>query len=168
MVADCSGTFSRTNRRCIRSWKPSWGICLRRRRNASGDAGSAAGNGRHATGCTKLLKGSPFLLQEETVKIRVWVGTSRIAGKGLFAGQAIKKGARIMQYIGQRISKDETVERLAPPPRKEIPPRLWFRDRCLGHQRRRLGTRASYGRQCSGSPCVRHASGASSDPAWTA
>ena len=47
------------------------------------------------------------------MRIRFWVGTSRIAGKGLFAGQAIKKGTRIMQYIGQRISKDETVERLA-------------------------------------------------------
>jgi SET domain-containing protein len=46
------------------------------------------------------------------VKIRVWVGTSRIAGKGLFAAQNIKKGTRIIQYIGQRISKEETAERL--------------------------------------------------------
>ena len=46
------------------------------------------------------------------MKIRVWVGTSRIAGKGLFAVQNIKKGTRIIQYIGQRISKEETAERL--------------------------------------------------------
>ena len=46
------------------------------------------------------------------MRIRVWVGTSRIAGKGLFAAQDIKKGTRIIQYIGQRISKAETAERL--------------------------------------------------------
>jgi len=53
----------------------------------------------------------PILFQEENVKVRVWVGTSRIAGKGLFAAQDIKKGIRIIQYIGQRISKTETAER---------------------------------------------------------
>ena len=46
------------------------------------------------------------------MRIHVWVGTSRIAGKGLFAAQHIKKGTRIIQYIGQRISKEETAERL--------------------------------------------------------
>jgi len=46
------------------------------------------------------------------VKVHVRVSTSRIAGKGLFAAQDIKKGTRIIQYIGQRISKDETAERL--------------------------------------------------------
>jgi SET domain-containing protein len=45
------------------------------------------------------------------VKIRVWIGTSRIAGKGLFAAQNIRKGTRIIQYIGQRIPKEETAER---------------------------------------------------------
>src|SRR5499427_219279 len=49
---------------------------------------------------------------DSSVKVRVWVGTSRIAGKGLFAAQEIKKGTRIIQYIGQRISKAETAERL--------------------------------------------------------
>src|SRR5438093_13032821 len=49
---------------------------------------------------------------EDTVKIRVWVGTSHIAGKGLFAAQEIKKGTRIIQYIGQKISKEETADRL--------------------------------------------------------
>ena len=46
------------------------------------------------------------------MSIRIWVGTSRIAGKGLFAAQQLKKGTRIMQDIGQRISKEETAERL--------------------------------------------------------
>jgi hypothetical protein len=55
------------------------------------------------------------LYQETTrdvMRIRVWVGTSRIAGKGLFAAQHIKKGTRIIQYIGQKMSKEETAERL--------------------------------------------------------
>jgi SET domain-containing protein len=44
---------------------------------------------------------------EAAVKIRVWVGKSRIAGRGLFAAQDIKQGQRIIQYIGYKISKDE-------------------------------------------------------------
>jgi hypothetical protein len=54
------------------------------------------------------------LYQETTrdvMRIRVWVGTSR-AGKGLFAAQHIKKGTRIIQDIGQKISKEEIAERL--------------------------------------------------------
>jgi hypothetical protein len=50
--------------------------------------------------------------REGSMKIRVWVGTSRIAGKGLFAAQNISKGTRVIQYTGQRISKEETAERL--------------------------------------------------------
>ena len=50
---------------------------------------------------------------DSSVKVRVWVGTSRIAGKGLFAAQEIKKGTRIIPYIGQRISKAETAERFS-------------------------------------------------------
>ena len=46
------------------------------------------------------------------MKVHVWVSTSRIAGKGLFAAQDIKKGTQIIQYIGQKISKEETAERL--------------------------------------------------------
>src|SRR6266571_7661367 len=46
------------------------------------------------------------------MKILVWVGKSRIAGKGLFTAQDIKKGTRIIQYIGQRISKEESARRL--------------------------------------------------------
>ena len=49
---------------------------------------------------------------EQRVKILVWVGPSRISGTGLFTTQDIKKGTRIIQYIGQRISKEETAERL--------------------------------------------------------
>src|ERR1700675_4906014 len=45
--------------------------------------------------------------------MQVWVGQSRIAGKGLFAAQDIKKGTRIIQYIGAKIPKEESVERLA-------------------------------------------------------
>ena len=47
------------------------------------------------------------------MKIQVRVGLSRIAGQGLFAAQDIQKGTRIIQYIGARIPKEESVERLA-------------------------------------------------------
>jgi SET domain-containing protein len=47
------------------------------------------------------------------VKIQVRIGPSRIAGQGLFAAQGIKTGTRIIQYIGARIPKEESVERLA-------------------------------------------------------
>jgi len=46
------------------------------------------------------------------MSIRVWVGTLRIAVKGLFAAQDIQKGTRIIQDIGQRIPKEETTDRL--------------------------------------------------------
>jgi SET domain-containing protein len=59
------------------------------------------------------VRGFASLVQEDTVKIRVWVGTSRIAGKGLFAAQDIEKGTRIIQYIGARISKEGSTRRLA-------------------------------------------------------
>jgi hypothetical protein len=47
------------------------------------------------------------------VKIRVRVSTSRIAGQGLFAGQDIKKGTKIIQYIGEKIIREESERRLA-------------------------------------------------------
>ena len=47
------------------------------------------------------------------MKIHVWVGPSRIDGTGVFAAQDIKKGTRILQYIGEKISKEETANRLA-------------------------------------------------------
>jgi uncharacterized protein len=77
-------------------------ICPRRKHNAAGDAGSTAGSA-----LDKDREKDDF-----AVKICVWVGPSRIAGKGLFAAQNIKKGTRIIQYIGQKISKEETAERL--------------------------------------------------------
>ena len=47
------------------------------------------------------------------MKIRVWVGKSRIAGQGLFAAQDIKKGLGIIQYIGAKIDKEESRRRVA-------------------------------------------------------
>ena len=46
------------------------------------------------------------------MKVRVRVGKSRIAGQGLFTVQDIKKDTRIMPYVGERISKKESVKRL--------------------------------------------------------
>jgi SET domain-containing protein len=48
-----------------------------------------------------------------TVKIRLRVGKSRIHGTGVFAAQPIPKGRRILQYIGERIRKAESAERMA-------------------------------------------------------
>jgi SET domain-containing protein len=47
------------------------------------------------------------------MNIQVRVGPSRIAGQGLFAAQDITKGTRIIQYIGAKIPKAESAERLA-------------------------------------------------------
>ena len=47
------------------------------------------------------------------VKIRVRVGTSRIAGQGLFAEQDIRQGTKIIRYIGEKISHEESERRLA-------------------------------------------------------
>ena len=50
---------------------------------------------------------------KDTVKIHVCVGPSPIAGKGLFAAQDIKKGAKIIQYIGKKITQEESDRCLA-------------------------------------------------------
>jgi SET domain-containing protein len=47
------------------------------------------------------------------VKIRVRVGPSRIAGQGLFAEQDIKQGTKIIRYIGEKITHEESERRLA-------------------------------------------------------
>ena len=47
------------------------------------------------------------------MKIRVRVGPSRIAGQGLFAGQEIKQGTKIIRYIGEKITHEESDRRLA-------------------------------------------------------
>jgi uncharacterized protein len=49
----------------------------------------------------------------DPMNIQVRVGPSRIAGQGLFAAQDITKGTRIIQYIGAKIPKAESAERLA-------------------------------------------------------
>ena len=46
------------------------------------------------------------------MKIQVRVGPSQIAGQGLFAAQDMKKGTRIIQYIGAKIPKEESAKRL--------------------------------------------------------
>src|SRR5215470_6910591 len=46
-------------------------------------------------------------------KIRVRVGPSHIAGQGLFAGQEIKQGTKIIRYIGEKITHEESERRLA-------------------------------------------------------
>jgi len=61
-----------------------------------------------------MLAGHPNDTQRHpVVKIRVWVGKSRIAGKGLFTAQFIKKDTDIVRYVGERISKQESTRRLA-------------------------------------------------------
>ena len=47
------------------------------------------------------------------MKVRVRVGTSRIAGLGLFAGQDIQHGSKIIRYIGEKIPQEESDRRLA-------------------------------------------------------
>jgi uncharacterized protein len=47
------------------------------------------------------------------MKISVWIGRSRIAGKGLFIAQDIPQGTRIIPYRGEKISKEESTKRLA-------------------------------------------------------
>ena len=47
------------------------------------------------------------------MKIRVRVGPSRIAGQGLFAEQDIRQGTKIIRYIGQKITQEESDRRLA-------------------------------------------------------
>jgi len=46
------------------------------------------------------------------MKVRVRVGKSWIAGQGLFTAQDIKQDTRIIQYIGERISKAESAKRI--------------------------------------------------------
>jgi SET domain-containing protein len=43
------------------------------------------------------------------VKIRVRVGISDIAGQGLFASQDIQQGTKIIRYIGEKITQEESV-----------------------------------------------------------
>ena len=47
------------------------------------------------------------------MKIRVRVGPSHIAGQWLFAEQNIKQGTKIIRYIGEKITHEESDRRLA-------------------------------------------------------
>jgi SET domain-containing protein len=49
----------------------------------------------------------------DTLRIPLRVSTSRIHGQGLFAAIDIKQGTRIIQYTGERITKQEGARRLA-------------------------------------------------------
>jgi uncharacterized protein len=56
---------------------------------------------------------SAHIRRHPLVKIRVRVGPSRIAGQGLFAEQAIRQGTKIIRYIGEKITHEESERRLA-------------------------------------------------------
>ena len=56
---------------------------------------------------------STYPRRHSLVKIRVRVGTSSIAGQGLFAGQEIKQGTKIIRYIGEKITQAESERRIA-------------------------------------------------------
>ena len=47
------------------------------------------------------------------MKVHVWIGKSPIAGKGLFAGQDIKKETIITRYLGTKMSKAQSAHALA-------------------------------------------------------
>jgi SET domain-containing protein len=49
----------------------------------------------------------------DPMNMQVRVGSSRIAGQGPFAAQDIRKGTRIIQDIGEKISSRERARRLA-------------------------------------------------------
>jgi uncharacterized protein len=56
---------------------------------------------------------SRYTRRHPLVKIRVRVGTSDIAGQGLFTEQEIKQGTKIIRYIGEKITREESERRLA-------------------------------------------------------
>ena len=51
--------------------------------------------------------------KESGMQVHVWIGKSRIAGKGLFAGQDIPKDTIITRYLGTKISKAQSARALA-------------------------------------------------------
>jgi SET domain-containing protein len=46
------------------------------------------------------------------VNIPVWIGRSRIAGKGLFTAQDIPQDTKMIPYRGEEITKEESTKRL--------------------------------------------------------
>ena len=51
--------------------------------------------------------------KERGMTVHIWIGKSRIAGKGLFAGQDITKETIITRYSGTKISKAQSAQALA-------------------------------------------------------
>jgi SET domain-containing protein len=47
------------------------------------------------------------------MQIQVRVGISPIHGQGVFAAQAVKQGTRILEYTGEKISRQEATARVA-------------------------------------------------------
>jgi uncharacterized protein len=47
------------------------------------------------------------------MQVHIWIGKSRIVGKGLFAGQDITKETIITRYMGTKISKEQSARALA-------------------------------------------------------
>src|SRR2546428_1956289 len=63
-----------------------------------------------------IPEGVPWTMsqqKESGMKVHVWIGKSRIAGMGLFAGQDIKKETIITRYIGTKMSKAQSAQALA-------------------------------------------------------
>jgi uncharacterized protein len=63
-----------------------------------------------------IPEGVPWAMtpqKESGMQVHVWIGKSRIAGKGLFAGQDIPKDTIITRYLGTKISKAQSARALA-------------------------------------------------------
>jgi SET domain-containing protein len=63
-----------------------------------------------------MPEGVPWAMtqqKERGMKVHIWIGKSRIAGKGLFAGQDINKETIITRYLGTKISKAQSAQALA-------------------------------------------------------
>jgi len=60
-----------------------------------------------------IPEGVPWVMtqhKERGMQVHVWIGKSRIAGKGLFAGQDIKKGTTIIRILALRFLKNKPHE----------------------------------------------------------
>ena len=71
--------------------------------------------------------------------IQVRVGRSRIAGTGVFAAQFIKKSTWVLEYTGEKISRQEATQRLAQGPNQQSfsEPRNTLQQHvAVGHQRK--------------------------------
>jgi hypothetical protein len=63
-----------------------------------------------------MPEGGPWAMiqhKERGMTVHIWIGKSRIAGKGLFAGQDITKETIITRYSGTKISKAQSAQALA-------------------------------------------------------